>query len=242
MTSFLMKCKEIPNHFWQILLEFLLLMIIFVDEDIDAKGRGADGGFWNFFSTADPLTIILDVFLNSFHTPMRLVPFLLSFYRWGYVSPEKLSDFLKVTQFAKAKSELIWSLTPATGLSDKLFETSKPWNEKQQKCKENGLKPRRRRRDEKQEPSKNIVSLWLALDCGILKCMLAVEVLAQWSWICPVQKIAFSPNHKAINSQGWGTSLVDQWLRLHSSTAGGTGLIPGWRTMILHAVWWRQEN
>ena len=237
-----MKCKEIPNHFWQILLEFLLLMIIFVDEDIDAKGRGADGGFWNFFSTADPLTIILDVFLNSFHTPMRLVPFLRSFYRWGYVSPEKLSDFLKVTQFAKAKSELIWSLTPATGLSDKLFETSKPWNEKQQKCKENGLKPRRWRRDEKQEPSKNIVSLWLALDCGILKCMLAVEVLAQWSWICPVQKIAFSPNHKAINSQGWGTSLVDQWLRLHSSTAGGTGLIPGWRTMILHAVWWRQEN
>ena len=55
---------------------------------------------------ADPLTVILDVLLNSFHTPMRLVLFLLSFHRGSYVRPEKLSNFLKVTQFAKAKSEL----------------------------------------------------------------------------------------------------------------------------------------
>ena len=31
-------------------------------------------------------------------------------------------------------------------------------------------------------------------------------------------------------SQLQGTPLVVQWLRLHASTAGGTGLIPGWRT------------
>ena len=40
-----------PNHFWQILLELLPLIIrIFVDEDIDAKRRrgGGDGGFGKF--------------------------------------------------------------------------------------------------------------------------------------------------------------------------------------------------
>ena len=31
-------------------------------------------------------------------------------------------------------------------------------------------------------------------------------------------------------------SLVAQWLRLHASFAGGTGLIPGWGTKIPHAV------
>ena len=33
-----------------------------------------------------------------------------------------------------------------------------------------------------------------------------------------------------------GTSLAVQWLRLHASTAGGAGSIPGWGTKILHAV------
>ena len=32
------------------------------------------------------------------------------------------------------------------------------------------------------------------------------------------------------------TSLAVQWLRLHASTAGGTGSIPGQGTKILHAV------
>ena len=32
------------------------------------------------------------------------------------------------------------------------------------------------------------------------------------------------------------TSLVVQCLRLHASTAGGPGLIPGWGTKILHAT------
>ena len=33
------------------------------------------------------------------------------------------------------------------------------------------------------------------------------------------------------------TCLVVQWLRLHVSSAGGMGLIPGWRTKMPHAVW-----
>ena len=31
-------------------------------------------------------------------------------------------------------------------------------------------------------------------------------------------------------------SLAFQWFRLHASTAGGTGLIPGWGTKIPHAT------
>ena len=31
-----------------------------------------------------------------------------------------------------------------------------------------------------------------------------------------------------------GTSLEIQWLRLHTSTSGGMGLIPGWGTKIPH--------
>ena len=33
-----------------------------------------------------------------------------------------------------------------------------------------------------------------------------------------------------------GNSLAVQWLRLRASTAGGTGLIPGQETNILHVV------
>ena len=33
-----------------------------------------------------------------------------------------------------------------------------------------------------------------------------------------------------------GTSLVIQWLRLHASTARGTGVIPGQGTKIPHAM------
>ena len=38
-----------------------------------------------------------------------------------------------------------------------------------------------------------------------------------------------------------GTSLAVQWLRLCTSTAGGSGSIPGWGTRIPHAVW-RVQN
>ena len=34
-----------------------------------------------------------------------------------------------------------------------------------------------------------------------------------------------------------GNSLAVQWLGLHISTAGGTGLIPGRGTKVLHATW-----
>ena len=33
-----------------------------------------------------------------------------------------------------------------------------------------------------------------------------------------------------------GASLTVQWLRLHTSTAGGTGSIPGWGMKIPHAA------
>ena len=41
-----------------------------------------------------------------------------------------------------------------------------------------------------------------------------------------------------------GTSLAVQWLRLCTSTARGTGSIPGWGTNILHshAVQWGKKN
>ena len=38
------------------------------------------------------------------------------------------------------------------------------------------------------------------------------------------------------------TSLAVQWLRLHASTAGGTGLIPGGRTKVPHAAQCHQEK
>ena len=38
----------------------------------------------------------------------------------------------------------------------------------------------------------------------------------------------------ALENIDLGTSLVAQWLRLHVSTAGEAGLIPGWGTRIPH--------
>ena len=41
---------------------------------------------------------------------------------------------------------------------------------------------------------------------------------------------------------GWGTSLAVQWLRIHASNSGGTSSIPGWGSMIPHAMWWGKTN
>ena len=41
-------------------------------------------------------------------------------------------------------------------------------------------------------------------------------------------------NKSTINNYNRGTSLVVQWLRLHASTAGGTGSVPGRGTKITH--------
>ena len=38
------------------------------------------------------------------------------------------------------------------------------------------------------------------------------------------------------------TSLVVQWLKLHPSNAGDTGLISGWGTEILHTLWHNQKK
>ena len=39
-----------------------------------------------------------------------------------------------------------------------------------------------------------------------------------------------------------GTSLVVQWLWLHVSNAGNTGLIPAQETKILYAAWWSKKE
>ena len=39
-----------------------------------------------------------------------------------------------------------------------------------------------------------------------------------------------------------GTSLMAQWLELHTFSAGGTSLNPGWGTNILHSVWHEQRK
>ena len=39
-----------------------------------------------------------------------------------------------------------------------------------------------------------------------------------------------------------GASLMVQWLRLHPSIAGDTGLIPGLGTKIPHAAWCSQRK
>ena len=40
-----------------------------------------------------------------------------------------------------------------------------------------------------------------------------------------------------VGQQRERTSLAVQWLRPGASTVEGTGLIPGWGTKILHAMW-----
>ena len=49
-----------------------------------------------------------------------------------------------------------------------------------------------------------------------------------------------SPTSKEKNNGG--TSLEVQWLRLHASTAGDTGSIPGHGTKIPHAAWCGQKK
>ena len=39
-----------------------------------------------------------------------------------------------------------------------------------------------------------------------------------------------------------GTFLAAQWSRTHTSTAEGTGLIPGLGTKILHAAWCSDQS
>ena len=46
----------------------------------------------------------------------------------------------------------------------------------------------------------------------------------------------------ARNTKNIGTFLAIQWLRIHASTAVGTGSIPGWGTKIHHGLWWDQKK
>ena len=36
--------------------------------------------------------------------------------------------------------------------------------------------------------------------------------------------------------------LIGHWLRLHASTAGNAGSVPGWETKIPHASWYGQKK
>ena len=45
-----------------------------------------------------------------------------------------------------------------------------------------------------------------------------------------------------LNNSPSGTSLVVQWVRLCTSTAGGTSSIPGQGTEIPHAAWWPKQT
>ena len=49
-------------------------------------------------------------------------------------------------------------------------------------------------------------------------------------------------NRTVTNGQEAATSLVLQWYRFRTSTAGGTDLIPHWRTKILHAMQHSQKK
>ena len=50
------------------------------------------------------------------------------------------------------------------------------------------------------------------------------------------EQLVSKPLESSDNFKNWGTSLVIQWLTLHASTAGGTGLIPGQGSKISHAT------
>ena len=50
------------------------------------------------------------------------------------------------------------------------------------------------------------------------------------------------PFHWSLKLPLLGTFLVVQWLRLHASTAGGMGSIPGWGTKIPQAMGWGQNK
>ena len=48
--------------------------------------------------------------------------------------------------------------------------------------------------------------------------------------------------YEFVKSHTLGTSLVVQWLGFYTSNAGGTGLIPGWRTKIQYFLSWQKKN
>ena len=56
----------------------------------------------------------------------------------------------------------------------------------------------------------------------------------QWRWMYRVKEVEESKMSL--------TSLAVQWLRLHTLSAGGTGLMPGWGTKIPHAVQCSQKK
>ena len=65
-----------------------------------------------------------------------------------------------------------------------------------------------------------------------------------WGWKHHTEVVG-RPGHvqeSRIKETSPGTSPAVQWLRLCASTAGGTGLIPGQGSKILHASWCSQKK
>ena len=60
--------------------------------------------------------------------------------------------------------------------------------------------------------------------------------------IIPVASSRSNNNYQNQNQTKPGTSLAVQWIRLCATIAGGTGLIPGWGTKILHAARYNQKK
>ena len=90
------------------------------------------------------------------------------------------------------------------------------------------------------------IGTWPAAFLGIfLTINNQVFIFQQGDWV----KIIFEAQIKTtsfflkyLKNMFFGTSLEVQWLGLCTSTAGGTGSIPGWGTMIPHAVRCVQKN
>ena len=62
------------------------------------------------------------------------------------------------------------------------------------------------------------------------------------AWMCYVRDAIRQQNRDALIVQYPGTSPAVQWLRLRTSTAGGTGSIPDRGTKIPHASWCGQKK
>ena len=68
--------------------------------------------------------------------------------------------------------------------------------------------------------------------------------IGQIKFICGLSLVGdyFFENSHLERSVSDGNFLVVQWLRLHTSTAGDTGPIPGWGIKILHVMWPKKKK
>ena len=68
--------------------------------------------------------------------------------------------------------------------------------------------------------------------------------MGQIKFVCGLSLVGdylFETSHLEISISD-GNSLAVQWLRLHTSTTGDTGSIPGWGIKTLHAMWPKKKK